>query len=727
MRPRKKWDFGVSRAELAGDGGCAAIAGEMGLRLPVALLLRNRGCTTAKQAEAYLTKKEEYIHDPFEMKDMDRAVKRIMDALRDGEKICVYGDYDVDGVTAVTVLVTYLREKGASVTYYIPSRSGDGYGVSDNAVRNLAAEGTDLIITVDTGITAGAEVETGRELGVDFIITDHHTCLDPLPEAEAVVNPHRPDCAYPFKELAGVGVAFKLICALEIGLCPGRDAWECVLDLSGRYCDLVALGTIADVMPVTDENRLIVSYGLHLINNTGSVGLSELIEAAKAESKSQMKRKITASYVGFTLAPRLNAAGRIREASAAVELLMTKDREEAAELAARLCEINRERQNEENRIAEEANEKLIRNPELLNSPVLVIDDDNWHGGIIGIVASRLTEKYSKPTILISFEGSENGETGKGSGRSIKGVNLVNSLAACSDILEKFGGHELAAGLTVKRENLEKLRKRLSETVHISEEQMESQSAVSAECELGGYDLEVELVDQIFELEPFGTGNPTPVFVSRGARVEDVTEVGDGKHTRFTLMLDGRKVTAMGFRRRMADLDIFPGDTVDVMYTLDINEFQNHRNVQMVIKDIRITDSEWEREVREEKVYRLMEKETPEGDPGFGGASPASEVPSRSDFAAVYRTLVREVNAGNPSQSIRSVRYLLAGSGIRASYAKIRYVIEILKDLKLVTALKDSIDPDRAEYEIPRAEGKKDLETSGIYSRILADYCQGKMQ
>ena len=716
MLPRKKWDFGVPRAELDRDAGCIEVASQLELRLPTAFLLKNRGCRTARQAEAYLTKKEEYIHDPFEMKDMDKATKRILEAVERKEKICIYGDYDVDGVTAVTVMCTYLRGMNADVSYYIPSRSGDGYGVSERAVRNLAEDGVTLIITVDTGITARAEVEAGRGCGVDFIITDHHTCLEQLPDAEAVINPHRPDCPYPFKELAGVGVAFKLICAIEIATRRDSDIWQCILDLSGRYCDLVALGTIADVMPVTDENRLIVSYGLYLINNTSSVGLSELIEAAKSESKSQIKRRITASYIGFTIAPRLNAAGRIKDASAAVELLMTQDRDKAVRLANELCEINRERQNEENRIAEEADEKIANNPELLKDSVLVLDDDNWHGGIIGIVASRLTEKYSKPTILISFEGSENGETGKGSGRSIKGVNLVNSLAACSDILEKFGGHELAAGLTVRRENLDELRRRLNENVRITEEQIESQSSVSAECELRGDDLDVKLVDEIYELEPFGTGNPTPVFVSRSAYVDDVCEVGDGKHTRISLSLDGRKITAMGFRKKIQDLDIYPGDNVDVMYTLDINEFQNHRNVQMVVKDIRITDEEWEAESAERRIYDLMEAGSQGSDPGF-----SASVPLRNDFAAVYKTLMQEVGSGNTSQSVRSLKYLLAKKGISAPYAKVKYAVEILKDLKLLEMRRDSVDPDRGEFAIPPVSGKTDLEKSAIYSRILAEY------
>lgn len=433
------------------------IANKLGIKLPTAQLLVNRGCMTPTEAKAFLTKEEEQLHDPFMMLDMDNAAYRIIEGIENGDKIVIYGDYDVDGVTSVSSLYLYLKEKGADVSYYIPCRLGEGYGVSEAAIRKLHEEGYNLIITVDTGITAVAEAELARQLGMDIIVTDHHECHGELPDAEAVVNPRRPDCPYPFKELAGVGVVFKLMCAVESVMNPEDEMIDCVRRISAEYGDLVAIGTIADVMPINDENRLIVSYGLSLIENTTRPGLIELIEATRSDSKYQTKRKITTSFIGYTIAPRINAAGRISDASIAVKLFLAEDCETAAPIAKKLCDINRERQNEENKIVDQAYARIDAEHDFERDPIIILDDEQWHHGIIGIVASRITEKYACPSILISFEGNgseKSGEDfGKGSGRSVKGLNLVDALSECSDLLEKFGGHELAAGLTIKRENL----------------------------------------------------------------------------------------------------------------------------------------------------------------------------------------------------------------------------------------------------------------------------------
>ena len=640
MQYKYQWNLAATQKQMRENPAVRTIAEELGVLLPTAQLLYNRGCETPGEARAFLAKEEEQLHDPFLMLDMDRAAERVVRAVEEGERIVIYGDYDVDGVTSTTCLYLYLASRGADVGYFIPSRSGEGYGVSEGAVRRLAEEGCRLIVTVDTGVTAVREAQLARELGVDFLVTDHHECHETLPEAEAVVNPRRPGCPYPFKELAGVGVVFKLLCALEAVFCPGDSMLDCVRRISAEYGDLVAIGTVADVMPIRDENRLIVSYGLSLIENTKRPGLVELMEAIRAESKTPARRKITASYIGFTIAPRINAAGRIRDASMAVELLLAKDRAEAAPLARRLCDINRERQTEENKIMEEAYALIAAHHDFEHDPVIVLDAENWHHGIIGIVSSRITEKYGCPSILVSFEGAgqekRGDDPGKGSGRSVKGLNLVEALASCSDLLEKYGGHELAAGLTVKRENLPELRRRLNEYARSCMSRKDLTPQLEAECELDARDLTMEQAEELWQLEPYGVSNPVPVFVLRDARIGDIQGVGGGRHTRLSLRVGNEPVTAMCFRTAPSELDLFPGDEVDVMFTLDINEFQNQKSLQMIVKDIRLTEDR----LRAENTDRALYDRLRTGKTLRGFTRPEAVLPSRDEYAEVYALLRR---------------------------------------------------------------------------------------
>ncbi|MBR4662093.1 MAG: single-stranded-DNA-specific exonuclease RecJ, partial [Clostridia bacterium] len=487
------WEVKATAAEAREDPVAKTIAEELDLTLPAAKLLADRGCKTPADAERFIKKKEEQLYDPFLMKDMRAAADRVADALAAGERIVVYGDYDVDGVTSVSALLLYLRDRGGNVGYYIPKRDRDGYGMSVGVIERLASEGCDLIITVDTGITATEEIRAAGELGIDVVLTDHHECQSVLPDACAIVNPRRNDCEYPFDELAGVGVVFKLMCAVETVICPDDSLTDCVRRVASEYCDLVAIGTIADVMPVTDENRLIISYGLKLIENGTRPAIDALMRAA-SEGRTNGKKKITAGYIGFTLAPRINAAGRMQDAATAVELFTTEDSAKAEELAATLCEINRERQGTENEIVTEAYSMIESGNGADVDPVIVLSDDRWHHGIIGIVASRITERFGRSSILVSFEGEGNDggedDIGKGSGRSVKGVNLVGALAECSDLLEKYGGHELAAGLTVKRGNLEAFRRKINEVVRKNGAHPDGgAAAIEADLELTSEDLD----------------------------------------------------------------------------------------------------------------------------------------------------------------------------------------------------------------------------------------------
>ena len=724
MQYKYHWNLAATRKQMTENPAVKAIADDLGVTLPTAQLLVNRGCTTPEEARSFLAKEEEQLHDPFLMKDMDRAVERIVAAIESKERIIIYGDYDVDGVTSTTCLYLYLASRGADVGYFIPSRAGEGYGVSEGAVRRLAEEGCRLIVTVDTGVTATAEVASARELGVDVVVTDHHECHENLPEAEAVVNPRRPDCPYPFKELAGVGVVFKLLCALEAVLCPDDGMMDCVRRIAKEYGDLVAIGTVADVMPIRDENRLIVSYGLALMENTERPGLVELIEATRMESRATTRRKITASYIGYTIAPRINAAGRIRDASLAVELLLAKDCDSAAPLARQLCDINRERQEQENRIMEEAYAKIAAEHDFERDPVIVLAAENWHHGIIGIVASRITEKYGCPSILVSFEGAGSEkkpeDPGKGSGRSVKGLNLVEALSSCADLLEKYGGHELAAGLTVKRENLDAFKRRLNEYARERLNPCEMIPELDAECELEAADLTLEQAAELYSLEPYGVSNPVPVFILRDASVMEVTPVGGGRHTRVTLRTGGRVVTAMCFRMTVRELDLYPGDTVDVLFTLDVNEFQNQKTVQLIVKDIRLTEDRMKAENRERELYELFRT----GKTLRGLASAQAVIPTREDFAEIYGLLRRQLEADRDSFTVRALSYLAANAGRPVGYIKMKVILLTFRELGLFGVERLSGEPEFFAFHRIVTRGKVDLTTAAVYRKIMSDFGQG---
>ena len=727
MRYKNKWVVAASREQMSGSLIVREISRDLGIRLPTAQLLVNRGCLTPSDARSFLLKETEQLHDPFEMEDMDSAVYRILEAVEENEKIVIFGDYDVDGVTSVSILYLYLKSIGADVSYYIPCRSGEGYGMSEGAVRKLADEGCQLIVTVDTGITAVAEAELIRELGMELIVTDHHECHTEIPDAAAVVNPRRPDCPYPFKELAGVGVVFKLLCALEAVRSPEDTMTECVKRISKEYCDLVAIGTVADVMPIRDENRLIVSYGLQLIDMTDRPGLIELIEATRTESKYNTKKKITATFIGYTIAPRINAAGRIRDASIAVELFLSPDRETAAPIARRLCDINHERQAEENKIIESAYAQITESHDFERDPVIVLEDETWHHGIIGIVASRITEKYGCPSILISFEGSgeggEDGNLGKGSGRSVKGFNLVDGLGECSDLLVKYGGHELAAGLTIRREDLPEFRRRLNECARHHLSGTDIQPALEADCELYPADITIEQANELYYLEPYGVSNPPPVFVLHNVQLYDTALVGGGKHTRLTLRIGSSYVSAMCFRQTLTDLDLYSGDLVDVMFTLDINEFQNQRSIQLVVKDIRLTKAQFDAENADITLFRTIWAGTPPRDIPLGRRTAADIVPTREEFGVVYSLLKRELRLEHEVFSIRALLHLLRSGGTAFNYVKLKFILLSLRELELIAieTLTENEEHELYAFRCIPTKTKTNLDKSGIYRKLKNDF------
>ena len=695
----------------------SAIAAELSIHPTVAELLVSRGYRTTQDARAFLSMENEMLCDPFDMKDMQKAIDRIEQAVVGGERITIYGDYDVDGVTAVSTLYLYLHSLGAEVSYYIPHRPTDGYGVTRAAVETLAKEGTRLIITVDTGITATEETLFAATLGVDLVITDHHECRAELPQACAVVNPHRPDCPYPFKDLAGVGVVFKLICAYEEH--RSRDAR---IDVARRmfavYSDLVAIGTIADVMPIRDENRIIVCHGLRAMEKQERVGLTALMNATSQKGDRKRKStKITSGYIGYTLAPRINAAGRILCATIAVELFLTEDYDRAYAIAEQLCQANKDRQNEENKIIKEASAKLESCKDLMDAPVIVLDSDTWHHGVIGIVSSRITEKYCRPSILVSFEGMSAepspADIGKGSGRSIKGMNLVDALCACSDVLVKFGGHELAAGLSVTRADLPAFRQRINEYAKCNLSAEDMKPTLDIDLCVSFDTLTFAFAEALQILEPYGVGNPVPTFVVKGCYVADMTGISDQKHTRFTLTDGHHCVTAMFFSTSPEQTGICVSDPVDAVFTVDINEWLGRRSIQLILKDIRLSESEQRRQQDEEDTFDRI---------WAGGSFDEKDdiLPSRDDFAYVYKFIVSMLRTGRDTVHVRELLSMLSGASYakesRIGYIKLRVILKVFMEMNIIGMEEMG---DRYRFFLRYTTTKADLEKSTLLRRLRA--------
>lgn len=688
MKRERVWSVLYTPGGDETDQKIARISEHTGVSPITARLLYNRGYDTPQKAQNFLTFDISVLHDPFLMKDMDKAVNRIEQALENGECIAIYGDYDVDGVTSVTSIYLYLQSKGADVVYYIPSRDKEGYGLCEAAIDVLAEHGISLIITVDTGITAYDEVRYAESLGIDMVITDHHECRSELPPARAVVNPHRPDCPYPFKELAGVGVVFKLICAYEINEYRKRGdiIAHAVEAVCKEYIDLTAIGTIADVMPIIDENRYIVSVGLAAVDNTERCGLNALIEASSHNPNARQdqptkRKKITSGFIGFGIAPRINAAGRISSATKAVELLLETDPDLARERADELCRINTQRQIEENRIAEQAYRTIEQQHDFQNDRVIVLEDDSWQQGIIGIVSSRITEKFGLPSVLISFDGATRGyasldDVGKGSGRSIKGMNLVDALTYCSDLLTRYGGHELAAGLSIARCNIDEFRKRINQYARENLDSDALDIRYEADCEVDIHSLSMPLAVELTKLEPFGVANPTPELITRNLTIAKVIPLGAGKHCKVILTKDGLQMQAVWFGVPASTFPFSVSDCVDVMFQLSINEYQNTKSLQLIVKDMRISDEYAEKCKREKERFEQILN---------GEVFSASEniVPNREDIAEVYKLLRRECRIGHNTFSHKTLLSTLSlTSALQINYIKLKFIIMILGELSL---------------------------------------------
>ena len=551
------WNVGEgaqSAVNALAEGGYAPLA---------AMVLAARGIQTPAQAEAVLGF-DTPLPDPFSLTDMAAAAGRVGLAMTRGEKIAIFGDYDVDGITATCLLTHFLRRHGADCVPYIPGRLEEGYGLNETALRQLACEGVKLVVTVDCGITAVEETALAKQLGMDVVITDHHECKENLPGAVAVVDPHRPDGGYQGGSLSGVGVAFKLVCALS-----GDPA-----EMLQEYADMVCLGTVADVIPLVGENRIYVKKGLEALNSHPRPGLAALMAQCGCESGS-----VTASTIGYMLAPRINAAGRMGKIDAAVELFLTQDPVRGEAAARELCELNRERQAVESEIYRQAVEHLRGSAA---PDAIVLADERWHQGVVGIVASRIAEEYACPAFLICLDG----EHGKASSRSHGGFNLFASLRALSGLLESYGGHELAAGFTISRENIPEFRRQISELARTYFQDDVPRQALDIDCTVTPEVLTVYNIDSLSILEPCGCGCPKPILMLKDAVVDRITMVGSGRHMRLRLRCGHYGLNAIYFSMTPETASIAPGDRVDVAFTPQVNEYRGERTPQLNVVDIR---------------------------------------------------------------------------------------------------------------------------------------------
>ncbi|NLA76443.1 MAG: single-stranded-DNA-specific exonuclease RecJ, partial [Clostridiales bacterium] len=649
-------------------------AQECGIDPFAAFLLGTRGVCEPEDVDAFLFSGDEPC-DPFMLTDMEKAVERIEKAIAEGERITVFGDYDADGVTSTAVVYSYLERRGANAGYYIPDRAVEGYGMSFEAIDRLAAEGTQLIITVDNGISAVSETDYAKALGIDMVITDHHRSGEELPRAQAVIDPHREsDEHLEFRDWAGVGVAFKLLCALE------GDSDTVLND----FADIITIGTIADIVPLNGENRYIVRRGLDMLNSGNRIGVDALLEAA-----GMADREINSSAVAFTVAPRINAAGRMGSADRALRLLLCDDADEAKASAKEICEANLARQAAEQKISEAVEAFFESNKSVRYDSVLVVDGEDWHQGVTGIVASRLSEKYGKPAIVISRDA----DTAKGSGRSIEGFSLYDALNACSELLEHFGGHTLAAGLSIKPENIEKFRRAINE--YAANEDMPF-ATLMMDCKLNPASVSLDMLGSLSMLEPFGAGNPQPVFGLYGVMLAGIQPVGSGKHLRLTFSRGDTRFTAMCFGVTAEEFCYCTGDVLDLAVRIEKNEYMGEVKVSIHIKDMRFSGAD------DKAVlggYRLYEKYASHTQ--LNSAEKQELLPARELLVSVYKFI--KLNGGWRHDA----ETLCRRTGLEdTKVAPVRTALDVLSELGLIIGGSDG-------YIMPETETKTDLQKSEI--------------
>ncbi len=642
---RKKWLVSALDKELASD-----IAEEYDIDPFCSLLLVSRGITDDSEIFDFFSK-ECRLSDHFEIKDMDKAAERVKKAIDEKEKILIYGDYDADGVTSTALLYLYLKSENADVITYIPDRNSEGYGLNLDAVKEISEKGVKLIITVDNGISAFNEADYISSLGMDLVITDHHKASHTIPKAVAVVDPHRYDCPSEFKLWAGVGVAFKLVCAIS------DKTTDELLDL---YSDLVTIGTIGDIVSLTGENRSIVRHGLKLLNKTSRPGIKALKQIAGVDGK-----EINASTVAFSLVPRINAIGRISSAEEAFRLLVSEEEGTALFYAQTVDSSNVTRQDVEKIISGEAEAQIKNNPEMLCDRVLIFSGENWHGGVIGIVAARLTQKYGKPCIVITDDGKE----AKGSGRSVEGFSLYDAINSASHLLNHFGGHTLAAGFGLDSKNLDEFKKTIQNYAKTVEMPF---ATVDLDCKLKPEFISADVLDVIAELEPFGAGNPQPMFGLFGMTLTSVQPIGGGKHLRLSLKRGNATVSALYFGVTLNDFPYEEGDILDLAVRLEKNEYMGQVKVSIYIKDVRMSGTDDEKYLKSVRLYEKMKRREKLSEKQLQFITP-----SRQNIADVFR-FIR--NNKGWKHDIDVLCYRLSSDGSDA--CRVLTAIDVLEELGL---------------------------------------------
>ncbi|MBW7573670.1 single-stranded-DNA-specific exonuclease RecJ [Caproiciproducens faecalis] len=677
----KKWQVFSCDARSA-----EKVTKETGIPELLAILLQARGITEPEHVRE-LFQSELHFSDPFLMADMRQAADRILSAVDGFEKIAIYGDYDADGVTSTAMLYSYLESCGANVLYYIPEREGEGYGLNKNAIQILHEQQVNLIVTVDNGISSIDEVDYANSLSIDVVITDHHRPRAELPRACAVVDPYRTDCKSPYKDFSGVGVAFKLIMALE-----GEDCD--ITALLDNYADLVAIGTIGDIVPLTGENRSLVKAGLRIISHNDRLGLRSLLEQAGMEG-----RKLTAGNVAFTIVPRINATGRIGSPDRAVRLLLTEYPEEAGELSSDINDDNEYRRQIEKEIYEKALQQLSEEPQRLYDRVLVIEGENWHHGVIGIVSSRITEQFGKPSIIISYSGEE----AKGSGRSIEGFSLFEAVRSCDKLLTRYGGHPMAAGLTLPTENIAAFRKTINDYAASLNGPMPV-PVIKIDCLLKPQQLTLDVPEYVQALEPFGMGNPSPLFGLYHMKLSDITPVGGGKHLRVTVSQGSATVRCMKFGTTLEQFPYLPGDILDLAVTLEAREYNGKNTLSVFIKDLKRSDVDVESVISGLALYEKSKRQEP-----LTQQEISDLIPDRDEFAAVYRA----VRAGNGFCGEAEGLLVKTGSD-RLGFGKLLTALDVLSEHHLIKLEKSG---NICIIEMLHTEKKVDLFRSDILDQL----------
>lgn len=650
------------------------------LRLfPVAALIAvARGVDTPEKARAFFDDDLDPV-DPFAFTDMKKAVNEINRAVDEFERIAVSGDYDADGITATALLYSYLDSLGADVILRIPERS-EGYGLSKAAIDEFEDLGVKLIITVDCGISSVEEAEYCRQKGIRLVVTDHHVCGDVLPDCQAVVDPHRKDCDLPFSDFAGVGVAYKLVCAVEGG---DEDVAR------EQFSDLAAIGTVGDIMPLVGENRRIVRSGLRMINDEERVGINALRKVSGSAGK-----RISASDLSYTLVPRINAAGRMGSPSRALNMLLCEDEDHCLDLADEINRANAERHEAEKVIIDDIDELLAKDPSRACDRVIVVDGEGWHKGVIGIVAARLVERFGKPVIVLSRDGEET----RGSGRSVEGFSLYDAIRSCADCLDQFGGHPLAAGLGLRSGRIAEFRRRINE---YAAGQPDVRPVLNIDCKLSPRAINGDLLDALSTLEPFGAGNPLPLFGLFGVKIDGITPLGEGKHIRLSLSKQDHRFTAMRFG---VSPDRFPfrsGDTVDLAVTVEPNEYNGEIRPTVRVRDIRATGMSDEAVLDGMALYDKIIR----GDE-MSEEERARALPDRDYMLRAYKLIRSGVCCLRDPET---VCLRLGNDG--SDYAKAAVSIEAM--LELGTLLID----EKGRLALPKVTVKADLGSSGILSRL----------